>query len=61
MKSDKIKMIVAVAILAIAAIVFAWNMGLFSGGGSSSTPTVNPGPSGESGRRGGAQQAPGSK
>ncbi len=38
MKSDKIKLIVAVAIFAIAAVVIAYQLNLF--GGSSSPPPV---------------------
>jgi len=44
MKSDKIKLIVAIAIFVVAAIVIVYQMGLFSGGGSSNAlPAPPPG------------------
>ena len=42
MKSDKIKLIVAIAIFAIAAVIIAYNLGVF-GGGSAAPPPTPPG------------------
>ena len=44
MKSDKIKLIVAIVIFAVAAVIIAYNLGVFGGGGSAPLPTT---PAGE--------------
>ena len=40
MKSDKIKLIVAIVIFAVAAVVIAYQLGLFSGGGAAKPAPV---------------------
>jgi hypothetical protein len=55
--SDKPKLIFAVAILVVAGVVIAWQMGLF---GDSGTKTVTP-PAPEAAKAGGARTAPGVK
>jgi hypothetical protein len=42
MKSDKIKLIVAVAIFVVAAVLIVYQLGLFGGGGGSSNLPVTP-------------------
>lgn len=56
--SDKPKLIAAVVIFAIAAVLIAWNFGIFGGGGGSTqTPPIDP----NSTVGGGPRTAPGTK
>lgn len=40
MKSDKVKLIVAIVIFAIAAVVIAWQLGVFEKGAAAPTPAA---------------------
>ncbi len=40
MKSDKIKLIVAIVIFAVAAVLIAYQLGVFGGGGGAASPKL---------------------
>ena len=57
MKSDKIKLIVAVVIFVVAAVLIAYQLNLFGGGGGSSNNLPTPAPGEQP--KGGPRTAPG--
>jgi flagellar basal body-associated protein FliL len=56
MKSDKIKLIVAIVIFAIAAVVIAWQLGVFEKGAATPTPPAANDPAAQP--RGGPRAVP---